>query len=305
MLLKPKHAKCNDREELSKRHKVAGDAEEWFSRELLNKYGLSGVNFDFFVNWTFENVSNEFWVKRNVSEDEISSIKVEVIQDLIYSCDSQEFVKDLASLANGSLKYKLFRESVDWENQKDDQFPILSVDIDVTGRVSAVRRENLNVLMEQIKDLSGGPVRVGKKGLTYSYTNLECYLSKTDAAWPGDADLILLDREKKPVAILEFKKHTISKEIERHKFEEYYKENWSDKRKYNRLAILRDALGEEIPFLVIYYPTREEIEYILIDEVLGKVGDLYAGREWKLDLPVDKKSQIQLIETIVEIINEE
>lgn len=226
MLLKPKHAKCDDREELSKRHEVAGDAEEWFSWELLNEYQLSGVNFDFFVNWTswtHGKISNEFWVKRNVSEDEIKSVSAEVIQDLIYSCDSEEFVKDLALLAKGSLKYKLFRESVDWANQTDDQSPILSVDIDATGRVSAVRREKLGTLMRQIQILSGGTVGVGTKGLKYSYTNLECFLSKTDAAWPGDVDLILLDNEKKPIAILEFKKHNKHDEIEKHKFEVYYK----------------------------------------------------------------------------------
>ncbi|WP_111292295.1 hypothetical protein [Bacillus safensis] len=305
MLLKPKHARCDNRKVLSKRHEVAGDAEDWFSRELLNEYQLSGVNFDFFVAWTnltHGTLSNEFWVKRNVSEDIIESTKCEVIQNMIYECDSEEFVKDLAILANGSLKYKLFRESVDWANLTEDQCPILSVDIDVTGKVTAVRRENLSHLMKHIKELSGGSIKIGSKGLIYSYTNLECFLSRTDAAWPGDADLILLNSEKKPVAILEFKKHTNRDAIEDHKFEQYYKTKSSDKRKYNRLAILRDALGENMPFLVIYYPTREEFDYILIDEVLGDVGNLRAGREWRLDLPVDIDTQRQLIEQIVEII---
>ncbi|MDV2686488.1 hypothetical protein RYX56_19135 [Alkalihalophilus lindianensis] len=307
MLLKPKHAECENREKLSKKHQIAGDAEDWFSRELLNKYQLSGVTFDFFVNWknwTHGTLSNELWVKRNVSEEQIPSISTDAIQNLIYSCDSEEFVKDLALLAKGSLKYKLFRESVDWESQTDDYCPILSVDIDITGKVSAVNREKLSCLMKQIKTLSGGTVRVGGKGLFYSYTKLECYLSKTDAAWPGDADLILLDSKKKPIAILEFKKHTKLEAIESHKFEKYYKNNGSDKRKYNRLAILRDALGD-IPLLVIYYPTREEHNYILIDEVLGEVGDLSANREWSLDLPVDEKSQRDLIEKIIEIVMEE
>ncbi|WP_340372810.1 hypothetical protein [Peribacillus sp. FSL E2-0218] len=302
MLLKPHHARCDDRSESSKKHKVAGEAEDWFSNALLNEYELSGVNFDFFVNWNNETLSNEFWVKRLVNEDEIKSTKPEFIQELIYSCDSEEFVKDLAQLAKGSLKYKLFRESTDWAKQTEEELPILTVDIDVSGAVRAVSRESLDTLKKEIQTLSGGPVRVSK-GLNYSYSTLECYLSSTDSAWPGDVDLILLDNKKVPKAIIEFKKHTLWDKIEDHKFEKYYKETTVDRRKYNRLAILRDAIGKDIPLLVVYYPTREEFNYIIIEEALGTVNDLYAGRSWALDLPVDKKSQSNLIEKIIEIIH--
>ncbi|MET3321038.1 UNVERIFIED_ORG: hypothetical protein ABIC97_004139 [Peribacillus simplex] len=303
MLSKPISAKNPERVDHPEKHSTAGDVEDWFSSTVLNQFDLTGVTVDFFVDWSNNTLSNELWVKRVVFEEILESTSNEVIQELIYSCDSEQFVKDLANLAkltNSSLKYKLFRESTNWETLKENSEPILSVDINDVGKVVNVERVKLETLKEQIRMLSGGPAWVGKKGLTYSTTKLEYVLSMTDSAWPGDVDFILLNNEKKPIAILEFKKHTLSSKIEAHKFEKYYYEKFSDRKKYNRLAILRDYL--KVPLLVLYYPTRKELDYIIIEEVIGRFNKLKAGKEVRLALPVNEVGKRNLIREITKML---
>ena len=94
---------------------------------------------------------------------------------------------------------------------------------------------------------------MGGKGLTLGLSTLECYLAndKKDeaAAWPGDADLVLVDSNFTPYAIIEFKKHTPSNRsfsFDDQKLSNYYRwgeDNWSqDGRKYNRLATFQGLL---------------------------------------------------------------
>ncbi|MYL48290.1 hypothetical protein GLV98_02290 [Halobacillus litoralis] len=304
MLRKPFHARCDDRTRLSSLHPVAGDAGDWFPRDILEQFSLSAVGFDFFVNWSNYKLSDEYWVKRILSEEELSNVNDEILEGLIYACDSKEFVEDLARIPQGSVKYLIFRESTDWNNLDEGDFPILKVNINSEGRVDGFDRLNIYQLMEQIQFLSGGPVHVGGKGLIYSTSRLECYLSRTDSAWPGDVDLVLLDKEKNPFAIIEFKKHTLTEDIENHKFERYYS-NGKDTRKYNRLAILKENMGNDIPLYILYYPTKEKFDYVLFEEATGGYGSLEAGNCYGLDLPTNKSEQTQFISNIVDIIKKE
>lgn len=304
MLIKPFHAKCTDRTKLSKRHSVMGIADEWFTNEILSEVSYYGLlSFDFFVNWRTLELSNEFWIKRIIPENNVlSSTSNEYIQGLIYSCDGESEVKLAARFLNGHLKYKLFRETNNWLEHPNNPHPILDVTINENGIVESVDRISLVALKSDIRNLSGGPVMLGNKGLIYGYTTLECHLSKTDAVWPGDVDLIIIDDEYNPKAIIEFKKHTKKEPIEDYMFNRYYP--YPDGRKYDRLTILKDyfekQIGHTVPLLVLYYPTEIEIEGIIVEEIVGELGKLKSINETKLELPRNRNQLTNLIQILME-----
>lgn len=281
-----------------------GIADNWFTNEILSEFSYFGLlSFDFFVNWKTMEISNEFWIKRIIPRDFVlPNTSNEYIQGLIYDCDGESEVKLVSRFLNGNLKYKLFRECNNWRAHPNNPKPILDVSINRNGVVEKVDRISLESLKNDIKCLSGGAVKIGSKGLIYGYTTLECHLSATDAVWPGDVDLMIIDDEYKPKAIIEFKKHTKREPIENYKFNRYYPH--PDGRKYDRLAILKESmekrLDQTIPLIVLYYPTESEIEEIIIEEVVGKHGKLESTNEIKLLLPKNKDQLVDLLHVLKE-----
>lgn len=152
--------------------------------------------------------------------------------------------------------------------------PIASVTFNNEGEASHISIKRIADLKEDIKLLSGGPIRIGKKGLIYSTSTLEGYLSRSDAAWPGDADLIILDKALCPVALLEYKKHTLDTPIKDQQLSNYYP--YPDKRKYDRLAIFKTFLASDMPLINIYYPTNPKFRIIKFEKISGAVGDLHS-----------------------------
>ncbi|MCY3742647.1 MAG: hypothetical protein OXH00_16660 [Candidatus Poribacteria bacterium] len=249
----------------------------------LEPHGLVGFTFDFFVNWRTRSISNRLWIKRIVEPSFTPwPVLSHDISDAVYQCDDEGKVKQLCGFADRygmSCHYFLFKESDDWENSPS---PIVAVSFGADGLVTDVREVELSILMGRIQAHAGGPVPVGAKGLILGLSTLECYLAndKKDegAAWPGDADLVLVDSNFTPHAIIEFKKHTPSDRrfsFDDQKLSNYYRRgnNWSrDGRKYNRLAIFNDYLsgnGPPLPIIVVYYPVQESIEQVQLERVEG------------------------------------
>ncbi|OPD59425.1 hypothetical protein [Bacillus anthracis] len=303
MLYKPFAATCRNRKKLAEKHQIAGDPEDWLTNDLLSKYSIRQISFDFFVDWSNWSVSSEIWVKR-LADDEKIDVNPENLQSLIYRCDGGEFVTDLAKfVGENKLTYKIFREGTDWNSQlvNPTSKPILDVEIDAQGKVIEVKKLEVVSLMQQIRNLSGGPVRVGGKGLNIAFTDLECFLSRTDAAWPGDVDMMLVNDKNEVLAILEFKKHTLYDAIENHTFDIYYPNK--DKRKYDRLALLRDAIKGCPPIIVIYYPTKEHIDNIIIEKIYGQAGKLHSSDRVYLDLPIETRQKEILLENIFQMLS--
>ena len=300
MIFKPVLRNCSPNGDPPETNAIAGEPENWFTDDLLDKYQLKQISFDFFVDWSNNKVSSEFWVKRIADSEPIEPTTTNV-QQKIYDCDGKDYVMNLAGFANGNLKYKIFREGTNWDNYYNNPdltpTPILDVLIDESGKVTEVKKIKLQTLMTQIRVLSGGPVRIGRKGLGNAFTDLECYLKGTDALWPGDADMVLLNESNEAIAILEFKKHTLDAKIEKRMFGRYYPN--PDGRKYNRLALLRDSINDSIPIIMIYYPTKEHHSYILVERIDGSFKKLFSSKIIKLDLPVDLAQREKLIETIL------
>lgn len=304
MLMKPILTKSTDRSILPKRHPILGVADEWFNDELLSVYSYSELQgIDFFVNWKTRELSNEFWIKRIIPDNFIlKNTRSEYVQSLIYESDGEEKVKLASKFFGGKLRYKLFRESENWDKTDNYSTPILDVMMNIKGEVQQVERITLEKLKQDIRDLSGGPVKIGGKGLFYSTSTLEHYLSTTDALWPGDVDLIIFDSFSKPNAIIEFKKHTKKEPIENHKFNRYYPR--PDGRKYERLVIFKDSIAKKfnikIPLIVLYYPTEEAIENIVLEEIIENAGCLIATNEISIPIPKNREERIALVKLLID-----
>jgi hypothetical protein len=140
-----------------------------------------------------------------------------------------------------------------------------------------------------IRSYSGGPIQIGSKGLIYGTSRLECYLSSTDSLYPGDVDLIVLNPNNRPSAILEFKKHTLATNIREQKLSNYYPR--PDGRKYDRLELLREFIsgdGGNVPLLVLYYPTNSAFTEGRLELLKGNTGHLATKATGNFLLPTDK-----------------
>jgi hypothetical protein len=296
---------CGNRSVRSKQHSIAGGPEDWFTDNLLSNQGYKGISFDFFVNWKLYELSPEIWIKRVVADkyQPWPEYHTEAIQQALASCDGTSTLETLAQFFlryRLTLYYQLFKESVDWRRHPS---PIVTVTIENTGSISLVEETPLPTLKSRIQLLSGGPVAIGSKGLIYGTTTLECYLSRTDAAWPGDVDMIIVDGSGGAVAILEFKKHTLNSPIEEQALSNYYPS--PDGRKYDRMAVLRDHLSPDVPIVILYYPTQTQIHSLKLELIAGKRGKLGALQSRLVPLPTkhDTKAHQQLFETILKMVN--
>ena len=307
MLHKPKLARCDDRTRQARTH-PNGEPEEWLADTYLEPSGFAGVTFDFFVNWNASLIPNELWIKRIV-DGAFTPWPITHGGDIpgaIYQCDEEQKVRQLCRFAdryNFTCHYFLFKESHYWGIRPE---PIIETLFDGNGTVVRIRRVELPNLINKIKQLRGGPVSFGPKGLTYGATLLECHLSKTDALWPGDADLVLVDSVFTPRAIVEFKKDTIGTPIPSETLSKYYPR--PDFRKYNSFAHLRDHCTDDpstLPIIILYYSVKAPLDQqVKLERIEGTAGNLRAANSELLPLPDvnDEASCRDLVDALLEMI---
>ena len=306
MLCKPILAFCNDRARPAPTHSFSGEPDKWLADTYLQSHCLVGLTFDFFVNWDTRTTSKPLWIKRIVEPSFTSWPDVSHgISNAIYQCDGKKKVKQLCEFAakhDMTCHYFLFKESSDWQNSPT---PIVAVSFGGDGSVTDVREVELSVLKRRIRHWAGGHVPVGDKGLIMGLSTLECYLANDirheGVAWPGDADLVLVDSNFTPHAIIEFKKHTRNARFSfsDQKLSNYYwrGDRWSpDGRKYNRLAMLRDHLSHlsgmaPLPIIVVYFPTPTSINEVQLERVEGADRELITTRSEFVPLPKASDAQ--------------
>ena len=288
MLNIPILALCNNRKVLAKKHPYSGEPEDWIADTYLEQHGLMRFTFDFFVHWATGSIPNQLWIKRVVEEsfDPWPITSSREISNAIYQCDNEEKVKNLCEFADRydmSCHYFLFKES---PHPRRPPAPIIEVTFNESGSVVDIQEVELSILIECIQQLRGGPASVGSKGLIYGSTSLECFLSKTSAIWPGDADLVLTDSSFTPHAIIEFKKHTLNSPISNQKLSNYYPKR--DARKYDSLAFFRDHFNDStstLPIIVVYYAIKPFFRQVKLERVEGAAGDLRATHSELVSLP--------------------
>jgi len=129
------------------------------------------------------------------------------------------------------------------------------------NRDLTITRSTVSGLKNSIRKYSGGPVRVGEKGLIYGTSAIECLLSLTDAAYPGDADAVVVDGDGGVRYVIEFKKHTLTAPLGEHLAGRYYPV--PDGRKYQRLHALASSFESggrgAAPLVILYYSTKNPL----------------------------------------------
>lgn len=285
----PKLAKCSDRTNLAKSHERGGP-EDWLTGSILSSHGLIGLTFDFFVDWNRGALTNQLWIKRitDLPIERHTEVNLhEITQSALALGDNLHGLHTFATEFNFEPRYMIFRENVDWKNASEHILKLKLGD----GIFEQSHACSLQSVMKQIRDYSGGPVKVGAKGLIYGTSALECYLSQTDAAWPGDCDMVLWNPNGKNVeAILEFKKHTLDTAIGDQNLGNYLR---TDFRKWQRLAMLRDRLGSNTKLFCIYYPTGPNPPHgqIKVESIIGESNNLTSCGSALISID-DKRSDI-------------
>ena len=197
----------------------------------------------------------------------------------------------------------LFKESADYQYLPD---PIIEVTFDGSGSVVGLQKIEISILRNRIRQLRGGPASVGPKGLTYGLTSLECFLSKTPDIWPGDADLVLVDSNFMPLAIIEFKKDTIGTPISSETLSNYYPSR--DPRKYDSFAHLRDHFTNDpstLPIIILYYSVKEPLDQqVKLERIEGAAGNMRATNSELVPLPNARNAQScrDFVTSLIEII---
>lgn len=303
MLIKPRLVKSDNRTVLPKTHARSGGPELWFSNKMLSDYNCFGFSFNFFIDWSTYKVSQEVWIMRiATANSDLTDLSNEAIFNKIVECDGEIYLRKVANYLHEQdlvFKYILFQDSNNWSRYQN---PILEATIDQAGDVIEVLTLTLSDLMDSIRAMSGGPVRVGSKGLIYSTSSLEAYLSKTNSLYPGDVDQIILNADGEAVAILEYKKHTLDDPIENQTLRRYYPN--PDARKYDRIVMLRDYIDKILPIIVVYYPTKSHIKSLKLELIDGSRGSLKTVKTKILPLPTKDSvnSHKTIFEGILELI---
>ncbi|MCD2424385.1 hypothetical protein LQ567_16515 [Niabella pedocola] len=310
MLSKPELSKCSDRQSMPKKHPTGGSPEEWFRNEQLSENNLLGISFDFFINWSATpfSLTPEIWIKRILETPYEYSDVLDNLQNIMATEFGLQYLtrlRDFSSLHLLTTRFIIFRDDYDWKNQTSSILIITLTSNNLSDLQYNAEIISIADFKKLIQQHSGGPIQIGSKGLIYGTSNLECFLSRTDSLYPGDVDLILLDSQNLPVAIIEFKKHTLSSSIDGQKLSNYYP--FPDKRKYDRLAILRDYLSRPnftIPIIVIYYPTASASTEGIMELIGGSAGELHSLETFKFLLPVNqsKEQEASIIKKGIEII---
>jgi hypothetical protein len=280
MIKKPRLAKCSDRTIQPRKNDYCGNPENWFEPQYLEGFGLVSITFDFFVDWSSNptSLSDEFWLKAPVDES-IERYKLGdiLIQELIQAYNEENIRSYIrfSKRCNRIPVVIVFEDDSDWSNSNPALlYAILDEDSsnELTVNISEIHKTDL---MSKIRNLSGGAIRIGSKGLIYGTSRLECFLSKTDSLYPGDADVVLVDTNGNPRCIIELKKHNMASSISNQKLSNYYPR--PDGRKYDRLEVLRKAVcptDSSLPITVLYYPTRANEKQGKMELLKGNQGSL-------------------------------
>jgi hypothetical protein len=293
-------AMCANRSSKAKTH-PRGGPEDWLIPSVLRRHGLFGVSFDFFVQWSGDSgsIGPEIWMKRITDKQVPASLSAQDVQtyrsELISLGDDLEEFSLFADAARFEARYMIFRDGISWATapERIAQIPLVS------GHLTNGTALTLAQLAARIQSLSGGPVWVGSKGLTYGTSTLECHLACNQqlcAAWPGDADMVLCESSTgRPVAILEFKKDTMGGAMASQSFQNFYSK---DRRKFTRLGLLRDYLGLE-DLIFVAYPAGPQPE-IKLEKIRGHAQQLRLVKD--AVIPIGNKNGAGLAEDILAFI---
>lgn len=282
--IEPVLALCSDRTRPAKQNPLLAGPDVWLPHVISQTDDLCAISFDYFINWETNILDRELWLKCLIDTQKIpnwADLSDTEVSNILRENHRFIYLVKFARCNQASATAFIFDDSQDWG---DDRSILIRAHWprDISSgyglEISRLRRPELE---EQIRKKSGGPIKIGSKGLIYSTSRLECFLSTTDALWPGDADLLICNKKSmNPIAIIEYKKHTDRSSI---KFSDQMLSNYypkPDGRKYDRLALLSEQLAADyrIKLFTLYYSTLSDVLDVKLEEISGVSGELSAGK---------------------------
>ncbi|NJI27153.1 hypothetical protein HBI98_08065 [Aeromonas veronii] len=284
---------CNDRTKKANINISSGGPESWFKTEHLDKFEINAFSFDFFVNWESGRLVRTIWLKRfiDISVNELTKdINWEnTIRHLLIKFEGCEQLKRLSMFGRSQMLnvcFLLFNDD-NWSINEGIIYTRLNNDYSIDVKVITI-----DELKNKIRIGTGKKFNIGRKGLLYSTSKLECYLSTTDTPYPGDVDIILSNRDFSEFKIIEYKKHNLSTPIEEQALYNYYPN--PDRIKYNRLEILRKYLTNA-ELYTLYYTTDHRLETKIELNSNGS-NILIQGKSVYLSSPSDKSDTSAVLE---------
>lgn len=301
--LEPVLASCANRSQIAKEHPLLGSPQAWLSNAFLLQFNLVGVSFDYFIDWSTGALDRELWLKcplnARIIRDWYTASDASIC-DLLRGHSRFRDLVNFAANSNCTAAAIIFDDDQNWNS---DVAPVLLARWPADNRSGfglEIKRSTLGEVKNLIRKKSGGPISIGSKGLIYGTSRLECHLSRTDALWPGDADLLICDRSsKRPVVLLEFKKHTDRARIgfQDQRLSNYYPN--PDRRKYDRLMLLAKQIAPNgVRVFNIYYSTVESDASLKLEEVVVDANSLVGVNEAFINLQAE-----DLLEGYVDLVH--
>ena len=290
-------APCNDRS----RVEGGPDPMNWLLPSLPE--GWSICSFHYFVDWTTDplEVAGPFLMTRLVEFDggeDPDTVDARHVLDAFHSNGFAPQYEQLRRIcANYGKEARVILLPECNVNRITNKTPIWTVAQDEPADPE-IGTYLLAGLRRSIQNYSGGPVPIGEKGLTLGTSAVECFLSRTDAAYPGDADAVVVDENGLVRHVIEFKKHTLDAPIGEYLAQRYYPA--PDGRKYRRL----DALVSDLNSIqhtgstlgILYYSTARPQIRLQIVEKLG-AQRIEIARDTG-DVNIDGKSHREISEMV-------
>lgn len=242
--------------------------------------GMISTSFDFFVDWERRQLEGYAWIKRTLPSGHALPTSRD---DVASAVAADPAIRRCCRLAHGQgngVTVAIFDDARDWSLSTGRDILMVNLPADGPMRMTPVTLADLRGAI-QVK--TGGPMRIGDKGLIYSTTALEAHLSKTTAPWPGDADLVVFDADDhEPRCVIELKKHTERSRLpfDRQRVENYAGPGGPDQRKYDRLSLLAEQVSASgpLPLFTLYYSTVRGQDDLQLERVTRDGAGGFRGR---------------------------
>lgn len=281
---------------------VGPNPSDWITSYLPLNWNL--FSFHFFVDWSISPIvsGTDVWLTRLVRFNENEgpeNVNESNLEDLFASTPDANLTKKLGAVCASytqNLKVVLLPEISVADIQATT--PIWTIGYQSNGEFN-VKTRSVEALRYEIQRCSGGPVQIGRKGLIYSTSAIEGFLSLTDSAYPGDVDAVIVNDNGVVRCVIEYKKHTLEAPLEDYLVDRYYPR--PDGRKYLRLQSLVSAYrgtGNQVPFVIRYYSTKYPA--IRLQEISNFLPDGATIARDSLNINVDSASGEDIAKIILE-----
>ena len=218
-------------------------------------------SFNFFTDTNRNgDISREFWITRRL--EFTSRYELDFLlegNEFHHITGVEEFVSEIRALhlCLEPLKPEVF--GVLLPNYKNEEVTWNSVVLIVSADnfSSKISKARVSDLAVRIHKNTNRDSYLGKKGLKFSTSAIELFLSTSKSIYPGDCDALIFENSK-PKVIVEFKKHTLRDPISEWTIDKFFK--GPDNYKYLSLQSLSRNISRvssyDVPIVVYYFATK-------------------------------------------------